>query len=50
MFPLPNNITRHPPVVPGHGEAGHRPGLRVVAPLEGGVRGQLFGGEINNIL
>ena len=28
-------------MVPGHGEAGHGPGLRVVAPLEGGVRGQL---------
>ena len=44
MFPLPN-ITPAPPVVPGHGEAGHRPGLRVVAPLEGGVRGQLIVGK-----
>ena len=32
-------------MVPGHGEAGHGPGLRVVAPLEGGVRGQLILGN-----
>ena len=37
------------PVIPGDGEAGDRAGLRVVAPLEGGVGGELVNGHVSSI-
>ena len=37
------------PVIPGDGEAGDRARLRVVAPLEGGVGGELVNGHVSSI-